>query len=328
MKTKIMRELKALEFFLKQHKNDILFGAGVVTEVAAVVVAGKAAVKRHEEANMLAEQLDRYVDCENDSDERKEINAEARRAIYRSMVKSTVKNSAAPVLLTIVSVLFLSKSHINLKDELAKVTAALAVEHAMNQRLLADQVDIPKEAEAAEEPTNGPYSAGIPNDLETQMLDRGVVIYDSDTKYFGEKDGYAEPTKIFLSPCTMVFKKDKLSSWEPCFEWNISHIINVMRDIVSRYISLYGFNNLNDIRKEFCAGRSVKLEEAENYYLLYDSNRHRDDQVFFRIYGNCNEDGYIYNEELYIDIFNTKIPKPGELKEAKRRAIEENPMKD
>ena len=222
MKTKIMRELKALEFFLKQHKNDILFGAGVVTEVAAVVVAGKAAVKRHEEANMLAEQLDRYVDCENDSDERKELNAEARRAIYRSMVKSTVKNSAGPVLLTIVSILFLSKSHINLKDELAKVTAALAVEHAMNQRLLADQVDIPKEAqEAAEEPTNGPYSAGIPNDLDTQMLDRGVVIYDSDTKYFGEKDGYTEPTKIFLSPCAMVFKKDKLATWEA----NLSPVI-------------------------------------------------------------------------------------------------------
>ena len=325
---RLKRLWHGIKHFCKTNKNDILFGAGVVTEVAAVVVTAKATIKTKNMADIESAKIENFIDLPDDTAEEKALKADSRREIYRNVTKQTVKNYLIPAGLTISSIAFYSKSHFNLKHELATTTAALAAEHALNQKLLAGVNPETPKVEGQEESTNTAYSGGIPNDLESMVIDNGVIVYDSDNGYFAEKDGYATPTTIYLSPTCVTFQKDLYSDWTPNYDWNIDHIMRTMRDAVSRAISLYGFVNLNDIRKHFSSGRSYKLEEAENYYLVYDENRYHDDQVSYRIYARCNDKGDVLGECLYIDIFNTIVPKPGELKEAKRRAIQDNPFKE
>ncbi|MBO4703911.1 MAG: hypothetical protein J5617_03710 [Bacilli bacterium] len=330
LKVKVDKFSHSSKHFLKTHKNDILFGAGVVTEIGAVVTAARAGAKQRDMNEYYARRLDNYIDIEGDSMEMRDANAENRRTVYRSIVKGTIKNYAAPTILTIGSIGLLSKSHINLKHELATTTAALAMEHAINQKLLNDQIDIPKdEPEEGQETTeNAPYSGGIPNDLDKMFLNNAVIVYDSDSKYFAETEGYSKPTTIMLSPTSMKWEKSELSDWTANFDWNINQIMKVMETIISRAICLYGFVNLNEIRKHFSSNRSYKLEEAENYYLVFNENRAEDDQVVYRIYGECDADGAIMHDHLYIDIFNSIVPRPGQLKEGKQRAVAANPLKD
>lgn len=326
---KIKRSVHGVKHFLKSNKNDILFVGGVATEIFAVVSAVKAGAKQRDMHEFYARRLDAYVDQQYDTNDIRDNNAEERRAIYRQIAKETVKNYALPVALTAGSVGFYSKSHFNLKSQLASTTAALAAEHALNQRLLAEKnIDIPQETPTEpKEECNPPYSAGIPTDLDDLIIENGVIIYDSESNYFAETDGYTQPTTIMLSPTVIEWKKDPYSDWTANFDWNLREIRRIMKDTISKAISLYGFVNLNEIRRHFSAGRSYKLEEAENYYLLFDENRHDDDQVIYRIYGDCSENG-VLKDRVFIDIFNTRIPKPGDLKEAKQRAVAANPLKE
>ena len=327
---RIKRIWHSVKHFVKRNKNDILFGAGVVTEVAAVVTTAKATLKTKQMADIEAAKLDNFIDEPEDSKEIKETKAEGRREIYRNVTKGMVKNYLIPAGLTISSIAFYSKSHFNLKHELATTTAALAAEHALNQKLLQGVNPETPAADDAEPKNTGnaPYSAGIPNDLESMVIPSGVIVYDSDNGYLGERDGYAVPTTIFLSPTCMEFKKDRYSDWEPDFTWNIHHVKSILEDTVPRAIALFGFVNLNEVRKHLCCGRSYKLEEAENYYLLYNPDKDVCDQISYRIYAACDADGAIIPTCLYVDIFNTKVPKPGDLKEAKRIAIQDNPFKE
>ena len=331
-KVNFKRMLHGFKHFIKTNKNDILFGAGVVTEVAAVVATGKAVLKTKFMADENAELIEQYQDKDDSTEEEKQYNAEQRRVIYRHVTGQVIKNYALPTGLTLLSIGFYGKSHFNLKKELTATTAALAAEHALNQRLLAErnaksQSDISENKAEDNTETNAPYSAGDPSDSDKMFLKRGVIVYDSDTKYFAETEGYAEPTGIFLSPTVIDFHKDKYSRWECNWDWNIAQVKRWMRDI-SREICLYGFVNLNEAREFFSTGRSYKLEEAENYYLVFDENRKEDDQVWYRIYADCDENGRIDEEHIYIDIFNTIVPKAGRLKEAKRQAIAANPFKE
>lgn len=326
---RLKRLWHGIKHFCKTNKNDILFGAGVVTEVAAVVVTAKATIKTKNMADIESAKIENYVDLPDDTAEEKALKADNRRAIYRNVTKQTVKNYLIPAGLTISSIAFYSKSHFNLKHELATTTAALAAEHALNQKLLAGvNPDAPQKEGGEVQETNAPYSAGIPNDLESMVLNNGVIVYDSDNGYFAERDGYATPTTVFLSPTCMEFKKDRYSDWEPNFDWNVSYIQRILNDTIDRAICLYGFVNLNEIRKHFCCGRSYKIEEAENYYLLYNPDRAVNEQISYRIYADCTPEGDVKTECLYIDIFNTVVPKPGDLKEAKRKAIQDNPFKE
>lgn len=325
------RIVHSIKHFFKQNKNDILFGAGVVTEIGAVVMTAKATIKTKQMADIEAARIEQYVDEIDDPVEIKEANAESRRAIYRDVTKQTVKNYIVPAGLLLTSIGCYSKSHFDLKSQLASTTAALAAEHALNQKLLQGinpEVPAVKDENGNTVDTNAPYSGGIPNDLDNLVLDNAVLVWDNDTGYFAERDGYAEPTTIFLSPTCMTFKKDLYSDWTPNYDLNVHYMTRILGDTISRQISLYGFINLNDIRKHFCSGRSYKLEEAENYYLVYDQNKHMDNQVSYRIYAKCRPDGSVDGDCFYIDIFNTIVPKPGDLKEAKRRAIADNPFKE
>ena len=330
VKLKAKRVAHNTKFFFKSHKNDILFGAGVCTELAAVVTAARAGAKQRDMHEMYARQLDNLVDIPSDSDEIREVNADGRRTVYRGIVKSTLKNYALPVCFTAASIGLLSKSHFDLKHELATTTAALAAEHALNQRLLNNQIDIPKEEfeEGQETECNAPWSGGIPNDLDKMFLERAVIIYDSESKYFAEREGYSQPTTIMLSPTAIKWEKSELSDWTANFDWNVNQIRKVMEDIISKAVTLYGFVNLNEIRKHFSSCRSYKLEDAENYYITFDESRHEDDQIAYRIYGECDESGAVMYDHLYIDIFNSIVPRPGQLKEAKQRAVAANPLKD
>ncbi|MBO7452168.1 MAG: hypothetical protein J6U54_17710 [Clostridiales bacterium] len=331
VKVKAKRVAHSTKFFLKSHKNDILFGAGVVTEVAAVVTAARAGAKQHDMHEMYARQLDNLVDADTDCEEMRQVNAEGRRRVYRGIVKGTVKNYALPVCLTAASVGLLSKSHFDLKHDLTTTTAALAAEHALNQKLLEAQGNIPKEPEEGQETTEeaaAPYSGGIPNDLDKMFLSNAVIVYDSESKYFAEREGYSQPTTVMLSPTSIKWEKAELSDWTANFDWNVSQIMRVMGDVIGKAVTLYGFVNLNEIRKHFSSSRSYKLEEAENYYIVFNENRHEDDQVVYRIYGECDADGAIMYDHLYIDIFNSIVPRPGQLKEAKQRAVAANPLKD
>ena len=325
---RLKRLWHGIKHFCKTNKNDILFGAGVVTEVAAVVVTAKATIKTKNMADLESARIENFIDLPDDTAEEKALKADSRREIYRNVTKQTIKNYIIPAGLTISSIAFYSKSHFNLKHELATTTAALAAEHALNQKLLAGVNPETPKVEGQEESTNTAYSGGIPNDLESMVIDNGVIVYDSDNGYFAERDGYAVPTTIWLSPTCMDFKKDPYSDWEPNYDWNIDHIRRILDDTISRAICLYGFVNLNDIRKHFCCGRSYKIEEAENYYLVYNPNRDVNNQVAYRIYVACDPEGAVKNECLYIDIFNAIVPKPGDLKEAKRIAIQDNPFKE
>jgi len=325
---RLKRIWHGIKHFVKTNKNDILFGAGVVTEVAAVVVTAKATIKTKAMADLESAKIENYLDDPMDDAEVKAAKAESRRSIYRNVTKQTIKNYIIPAGLTISSIAFYSKSHFNLRHELATTTAALAAEHALNQKLLAGVNPETPPAEGQEEQVNTPYCAGMPNDLESMILKNGVIVYDSDNGYSAERDGYAVPTTVFLSPTCMEFKKDRYSDWEPGFDWNIYHIKRILEDTIPRAMGLYGFVNLNEVRKHFCCGRSYKLEEAENYYLIYDPDKSLEGQVSFRIYADCDETGAVIPECLYIDIFNTRVPKPGDLREAKRIAIETNPFKE
>ena len=331
IKPRIQRLAHGVKYFFKKNKNDIIFGCGVVTEIAAVVVSSRAGIKQRDMSDKLARKMDNLVDADNDDDAKKESNANERRVVYRTFVKSTIKNYAIPVALTAGSIGLYSKSHFDLKSQLASTTAALAAEHALNQRLLAernaDNIPEKSDEETQETAVNAPYSGGIPTDVNDFMLNNAVIIYDSESKYFAEKDGYTDPTDIMLSPTCIEWKRAKYSDFTANFDWNIDQIRKIMRDVISRSISLYGFVNLNEIRKHFSEGRSYKLEEAENYYLLFDDNRHQDDQVVYRIYGECDDSGVI-KDRVFIDIFNTVVPKPGDLKEAKRHAVAANPLKE
>lgn len=332
MKTsvRLKRLWHGIKHFVKSNKNDILFGAGVVTEVAAVVVTAKATIKTKQMADIESARIENYLDNIEDDAEVRAAKAEGRRSIYRNVTKQTIKNYIIPAGLTISSIAFYSKSHFNLKHELAATTAALAAEHALNQRLLAGaNPETPAaEGEEPQNTSNAPYSAGIPNDLESMVIPSGVIIYDSDNGYYAERDGYAVPTTVFLSPTCMEFKKDPYSDYGPDFDWNVCHVKKILEDTVARNICLFGFVNLNEVRKHLCCGRSYKLEEAENYYLIFNPDRDISEQVDFRIYAACDEDGAVKTDCLYVDIFNTKVPKPGDLKEAKRIAIEKNPFKE
>lgn len=330
---KIKRSAHGIKHFLKTNKNDILFGAGAVTEVLAVISGIRAGYKQRDMHEFYARRLDAYVDQQYDTNDIRDNNAEERRAIYRQIAKETVKNYALPVALTAGSVGFYSKSHFNLKSQLASTTAALAAEHALNQRLLAEKNAemLPQdESEDKAQETNGnsPYSAGIPNDIDNLFLKNAVIIYDSESNYFAEKEGYSQPTTVMLSPTSIKWEKDPYSDWTVNFDWNVNQIQNTMKGVISKAISLYGFVNLNEIRKHFSSGRSYKLEEAENYYIVFDENRYEEDQVMYRIYGECDENGCIIKDRVYIDIFNTIVPKPGDLKEAKQRAVAANPLKE
>ena len=330
LKLKLKRFSHTTKHVLKTHKNDILFGAGVITEVAAVIVTAKNSVKNTQEQMLLADECDKYIDDPNDDAEVLAEKDIKRHEIYRKSFRTTLKNYALPAGLTLLSVGFYGKAHINLKSELTATTAALAAEHALNQRLLKEinpDPPQPEDQETKEEATNSPYSAGIPNDLDDFIIDKGVIIYDSDLPFFAERDGYAEPCKIMLSPTCVTFRKDLYSDWTCNFDWNLNHVMSCMANL-SRDISLYGFINLNEVRKHFSSGRSYKLEEAENYYIVFDENRAEDDQITYRIYGRVDENGCVIEDCLYIDIFNTVVPKPGDLKEAKRRAVAANPLKE
>ena len=326
IKIHFVRCIHGLKHFCKTHKNDILFGAGVVTEVAAVIVTAKKSIKNTQEQMLLSDECDKYIDDPNDDAEVLAEKDIKRHEIYRKSLKTTIKNYAIPAGLTLVSVAFYGKAHLNLKSELAATTAALAAEHALNQKLLQGvNPQIEQKEDGTQEVMNAPYSGGIPNDLDSQVIDNAVIVYDSDNGYFAEKDGYAQPCTVVLSPTAMTFEKAEYSDWEPCHDLNIMYIQNKMKDI-SRNIKLFGFVNLNEVRKFFVPGRNHKLEEAENYYILWDDNRGPEEQVSYRIYVAEDESGKIIPERLWIDIFNTKVPKPGDLKEAKQRAIAANPL--
>ena len=326
---RLKRMCHSIKTFFKTNKNDILFGAGVVTEVGAVVSACRATLRVKDLSDKCASDLNYFIDEEGDDEDVREVNAKGRRTIYRKLTGGTIKNYIRPAVWLGVSLICYSKAHINQKEALAGALSALAVEQAKNREYLKQLNASTDPSEAPQEATAAPYSAGIATDLNSCILDNGVVIYDSENGYFAEKEGYAQPTKVFLSPTCIEFKKDKYSDWEPNHDWNIHHIQHVMEEIISKEVSLYGFVNLNDIRKHFAASRSYKLEEAENYYILFDPNRHCDDQIDYRIYANCDfKDNALIPECLYIDIFNTKVPKPGELREAKASAVAKNPFKE
>lgn len=333
-KPNIKRVTHDVKFFLKQHKNDILFGAGVATEIGALVSTANATLRVKELSDKAAADLQLFIDQEDDDDDIRMVNANGRRTVYRKVTKGTLLNYARPAAWLAASIGCYSKSYINMKGQVTALTAALAVEHARNQELVRqinENVPMGPEKESNEESpetSNAPYSGGIPNDLDDIYLDNGVIIFDSSTGYFAENEGYANPTRIMLSPTCIEFKKDPYSDWTPNFDWNVDHIKRVMKDIVSHEIALYGFVNLNEIRSHFSAGRSYKLEEAENYYVLFDPNKHMDNQVYYRIYMNCDDTGAGIRERLYIDIFNTVVPKPGDLKSAKAAAIAANPFKE
>lgn len=325
-KLRYARFMHTIKHFVRTHKNDILFGAGVVTEVAAVVVTAKKSIKNTCEQQLLSDECDKYIDEPNDDAEVLAEKDIKRHEIYRKSLKTYLKNYAIPAGLTIASVAFYSKSHFNLKHELAVTSAALAAEHALNQKLMASvNPQIEQKEDGTQEVVNAPYSGGIPNDLDSQVINNAVIIYDSDNGYFAEKEGYSQPCAVFLSPTAMTFEKGEYSDWEPCYDLNISFIQRKMEDI-SRQIKLFGFVNLNEVRKFFVPGRNHKLEEAENYYLLWDDNRRPDNQVSYRIYIAEDDTGAIIPERFWIDIFNTKVPKPGDLKEAKQRAVAANPL--
>ena len=325
---KLKRIVHSVKYFFKHNKNDILFVGGVVTEVAAVVTTAKATLKTKQMADEYASQLEQHIEKTEDTMAVRETKAEARRTIYRKVTGNTIKNYILPAALTVGSIGMYSKSHFNLKHELSVTSAALAAEHALNQKLLQNVNPTPEKKEETEEPVNAPYSGGIPNDLDTTILKNGVIVWDSETGYSAERDGYAEPTTIVLSPTCIKFEKSPYSLWEPNYDYNIDNIMKVMRDIVSHEISLYGFVNLNEIRKHFSTGRRYKIEEAENYYIAFDKDRHPDNQVNYRIYADCDANGRIIDGALYIDIFNTIVPKPGELTEAKRVAKALDPFKE
>lgn len=326
LKLRYARFMHTIKHFVKTHKNDILFGAGVVTEVAAVVVTAKKSIKNTCEQQQLSDECDKYIDDVTDSEAVLAEKDIKRHEIYRKSLKAYVKNYALPVGLTVASVAFYGKAHLNLKHELAATTAALAAEHALNQRLMANaNPQIEQKEDGTYEVTNAPYSGGIPNDLESMVIENGVILYDSDNGYDAEKDGYTKPFSIMLTPTCMTFEKGEYSDWEPCHELNVMFIQNKMKDI-SRQIKLFGFVNLNEVRKFFVPGRNHKLEEAENYYLLWDDNRDAENQVSYRIYVAEDETEKIIPEKLWIDIFNTKVPKPGDLKEAKQHAVAANPL--
>lgn len=329
LKPRISRTAHSVKHFFKKNKNDIIFVGGVATEITAVVTAARAGAKQRDMHEKYARQIDMFIDREGEDADIRGVNANGRRTIYRKIVKETIHNYALPAVLTAGSIGLYSKSHYNLKHELAATTAALAAEHALNQKLLAEKnADIPQEEPTnPKEECNAPYSAGIPNDLDDLIIENGVIIYDSETGYFAETDGYARPTTVMLSPTVIEWKKDKYSDWDSNFDWNLNQVKRIMRDVISKAISLYGFVNLNEVRKHFSVGRSYKLEEAENYYLIFDENRHEDDQVVYRIYGECDKNG-VLRDRIFIDIFNTRVPKPGDLKEGKQRAVAVNPLKE
>lgn len=323
LKRRIVRDVHYVKHLLKSRKPDILFGAGVVTEVAAIGTTIKATLKTKELSDYQLQVLEENVD-----------NEEIRKSVYKETIKGTVKNFALPVALAAASVGCYGTSHLELKNRLGKALEALATEHAINQamreRLMGPVTDAVDNSEEKEEKpsTKGPYSAGIPTDLEDLYLKDGIIVYDNMVDYDADRDGYTQPGEVLLSPTTMTYAKSKYSDWTCNHDWNMHQIVRVMADL-SQDISLFGFINLNDIRKYFVNTRMYKLEEAENYYITYDPNRASDNQIDFRVYAKWNEsEGDIDKTCLYIDVFNTRVPVPGELREAKRVAQEKNPYKE
>lgn len=331
----LKRFIRTTKRFVKVHKNDILFAGGVVTEVAAVVVTAKATLKNKEFVDECAVEMEQYTTTDEDTEEIIEAKADGRRSVNRKVVIGTVKNYAIPAALTVTSVLCYGKSHLNLKKDLAVTSAALAAEHAMNERLRRElNPEAPKEeTEETKQECANPYSGGNPSDVDDYIIENGYLVMDSDFYYNAERDGYAMPTRIFLSPTTIAFQKDPYSDWQGNIDLNLDTISRLMKNL-SREASLYGFINLNEIRKQFAKGLSVKIPAAENYYIAYDDTRARDSQIYYRVYGRAEYDQArnewaLDDTTLYIDILNMVCcPTEEKLNNAKRVAIQTNPLKE